>query len=316
MTDFPHRQPEYLFQLIDVQHIDLKENYPVLPNSNGPAERQELSILQKFGQLRPLLVQQQTASRYCLLAGSLYFSAIKSLGIEKVFCQILPQATPPFTLFSLKVVHNFPLSQTSLILQAYLLQDAQQMLSAEELLQLLSLMGHKPQRYKLEELLSFLQLDPSAILALHRGILSPKSGKQLALLSREDQHYLVELIITYRLGGSKQQKLIEMMIELVLRENSSVLKIIEKWLPVQKKVLNNIPQQIQGLMQYLHEQCYPSNTAAEKIFKNLVQELQPPENVTIEHSHSFEDEGLELRLKFADAATLKENWGNIKMIVR
>lgn len=190
------------------------------------------------------------------------------------------------------------------------------MLAEDELLQLLALMGYKPQRYKLEELTGFLQLEPSALLALHRGVLSQKSGKQLGLFSPEDQHSLVKLITTYRLGGSKQQKLIEMVMELVLRNNSSVAEIINKWQPEEENATDNIPQQVQSLMQYLYEQCYPGKTAAEKVFRDLVQELQPWEGATLAHSLSFEDEQLEIRLKFTDAAALRKNWEKIKTVVR
>lgn len=311
----PSRQPEYRFQFVDVQSIDLKDNLISMLHS-GPVDAQVLNTLRKFGQITALLVQEHTESQYHLLAGYPCFTALKALGRERVACQILPPTTPPVTLYSLQVVHNLSSSPSSPILQALLLREAQQILAENELLQLLALMGYKPQRYKLEELISFLQLEPSAISALHRGILSQKSGKQLGLLSPGDQHSLVRLITDYRLGGSKQQKLIEMVMELVLRNNSSVADIISRWLPVEESAANNIPQQVQSLMQYLYEQCYPGKTTAEKVFRNLVQELQPWEGATLAHSLSFEDEQLEIRLRFADAATLRENWERIKTIVR
>jgi len=311
----PSWQPECRFQFIDVQSIDFKENLISILHS-GPVDAPIFNILQKFGQITPLLVHEQTESRYHLLGGYPSFMALKALGREQVACQILPPTTPPVTLYSFQVLPNLSSSPSSPILQAHLLREAQQALPEDELLQLLVLMGYKPQRYKLEELISFLQLEPSTLLALHRGILSPKSGKQLGLLSHEDQHSLVKLITTYRLGGSKQQKLIEMVMELVLRNNSSVAEIISKWLPVEESAVDNIPQQVQSLMQYLYEQCYPGKAAAEKAFRNLVQELQPWEGVTLAHSLSFEDEKLEIRLTFADAATLRENWEKIKTIVR
>jgi ParB family chromosome partitioning protein len=311
----PSRQPEYRFQFIDVQLIDFKDN--LINLLSEPIDARTFDTLRKFGQITSLLVQQQTESRYHLLAGYPYFTALKAMGIEQVACQVLPPTTPPVTLYSLQVLHNLSSSPSSPILQAHLLREARQILAEEELLQLLALMGYKPQHYKLEELTGFLQLESSAILALHRGILSQKSGKQLALLSHEDQQSLVNLITDYRLGGSKQQKLIEMVMELVRRNNSSVAEILNKGLlPIAESAANNIPQQVQNLMQYLYEQCYPGKTAAEKVFRSLVQELQPWEGATLVHSLSFEDEQLEIRLRFADTATLRKNWEKIKTIVQ
>jgi ParB family chromosome partitioning protein len=177
-------------------------------------------------------------------------------------------------------------------------------------------MGHKPQRYKLKELSHLLQLEPSAILALHRGTLSPKSAKKLTLLPPQDQCELTHLINAYRLGGSKQQKLVEMVTELALRDGRAVSEIVKKWLPNQEMTSENRPQQVLGLLQSLQGQCYPNKTAAEKSFKSLVQELQPSGELTIEHSLSFEDETIEIRLRFPDPEKLKEKWEDIKRILQ
>ena len=306
--------PNYSFQFIDRQLIDFPDDFLRFLH-DGPVEPMELKKLQEFGQLHPLLVQKQAENQYHLLAGYPYFTAIKILGQEKVACQILPPSISPVTLYSLQILHGLSAPQASPILQAHLLRKAQHELPEEELLPLLSLMGYKPQRYKLKELSDFLELAPSAILALHRGILSQKSAKQLALLLPEDQRSLVHLISIYRLGGSKQQKLVEMVVELVRRGNRPVGEIVDKWLPDQEMTSGNIPQHLQGLLQTLHEQCYPDKTAAEKKFKALVQELQTSGEISLVHSLSFEDESIEVRLRFADIAALKERWGRIKTIL-
>lgn len=316
MTDSLSRQPDYHFQWVDIAEVDFPDSFLRFLHVT-PDDTITLSNLQKFGQFSPLLVEQQSESQYRLLAGYPYFIALKTLGMQKVVCQILPSSTPLITLFSLQILHGLSSPQSSPILQAHLLRQAQLALSEEELLSLLALMGYKPQRYKLRELTMLLQLEPSAILALHRGSLSQKSGRYLALLSPEDQHHVVTLIRTYRLGGSKQQKLIEMVTELVLRDHRTVGELLEKWLiGDQETSPENLPQQLHSLMQYLHAQCYPDKVAAEKKFSKLVQELQPSQEITIEHSLSFEDERLEIRLRFSDTETLRTKWGLIKAITQ
>lgn len=311
MTDFLPMQPDYNFQLIDLQFVDFPDDF-ISSLHDETVNSITLKNLQKFGQLYPLLVQQQTEKLYHLLAGYHYFRAIKMLGIKKITCQILPRSISLDTYFSLQILHDLSSPLSSPILQAHLLRRAQLTLPEDDLLSLLSLMGYKPQRYKLKELSDLLLLEPTAILALHRGSLSQKSGKHLALLSHADQRNLVNMISTYRLGGSKQQKLVEMVTELALRDNKPAEEIINKWLhDNEKSNSDNKPQHLYGLMQYLHEQCYPGRTTAERDFKKLVQELQPPNEITLEHSLSFEDEKLEVRLKFDDAATLRTKWASI-----
>lgn len=315
MTDSLPTQTDHLFQSLAIQLIDFQDDF-IKSLYDGPIDTITLSNLQKFGQLYPVLVQQQNENHYHLLARYQYFTAIKKMGMQKIVCQILPHSISLNTLFSLQILHDLASPQSSPIIQAHLLRHAQLALPEEDLLSLLSLMGYKPQRYKLKELTDLLQLEPTVVLALHRGTLSQKAGKNLALLTHEDQRHLVNLISTYRLGGSKQQKLVEMVTELILRDNKPAKEIINRWLPDEGKThAGNKPQQLYGLMQCLHEQCFPGTTSAEKEFKKLVQELQPPKEITIEHSLSFEDDQMEVRLRFADAATLRRKWTGIKTIV-
>jgi ParB family chromosome partitioning protein len=202
-------------------------------------------------------------------------------------------------------------------LQAHLLLQAQQVLTEEQLLSLLPLMGYKPQRHKLKELTALLLLDPSAVLALHQGILSPKSGKLLSRLILQDQRTLVELIELYRPGGSKQQKLVEMVTELSLRDNKPVGDMLREWLPPHQEAAHaNMPQWFQALLQTLDERIRPNKAEAEKTFKRFVQELQPPAGMTVEHSLSFEDESLEVHLRFTDSANLREQWGRLKALMQ
>lgn len=315
MTNSFPLHPDYRFQLIDHQFIDFPDDFLRFLH-NRPIEPVVLRNLQEFGQLYPLLVQQQTENQYYLLADYLYFSAINTLGIKKIVCQILSPSIPPVTIFSLQILNDLSSPQSSPILQAHLLRKAQHVITEKKLLSLLSLMGYQPQRYKLKELLDLLQLEPSSILALHLGSLSLKSAKQLSMHTPEDQRYLTNLISSYRLGGSKQQKLIEMVTELTLRDNKSIAEIVNRWNPEQETVAENMPQRLHSLMQNLHEQCHPDSAAAEKNFKKIVQELQPTGGVTIAHNLSFEDESLEVRLRFSNASKLKEKWEKIKTVLQ
>lgn len=265
--------------------------------------------LQKVGLTQPLPVRQIAPSRYQLLAGYPYLPAIRNLGIDEVYCQLVSPATPLFNITYLQIVHSLSTVRNSPVLQAHLLQEAQQILADHEVMKLLSAMGHKPQRYKLQELLGVLQLESLVVFALHNGTLSLKVGKQFARLSEGDQRYLMKLIDTYRPGGSKQQKLVEMIIEISLREGKSVSDLAEEWFRTEKEIdQDNIPQQLQQLLRYLDHRSSPGKNAAEKKFRQLIQELQPPDRITIEHCLSFEDESLEVRLQFPDSDSLRRQW--------
>ncbi len=315
MTDFPLQQPDVFFQYVPLQSIVFPDDF-LRDLQDAPLDPILLGMLQEFGQLHPLLVQQQVDGQYHLLASYPYFKALKALDAKKVICHILAPLTPPFRRYSLQILHELASPQASPILQAHLLRKAQHEVSTEEQLRLLVLMNYKPQHYKLKELGKYLQLDRSAIAALHRGILSQKTAKQLTCISPADQQRIVHLISTYQLGGSKQQKLVEMVMELTKRDKRPILAIINQWVTDdQETTMENLPQRLQMLMQHLHEQCYPARTSAEQHFHKLVRELQPPEKVTIRHSLSFEDEQVEVCLSLADTDALRQKWEAIKKIV-
>ena len=308
-------QPSYPFKTISCQYIDHPDDF--IRSLHESPDTLLVDRLQLFGQTVPLLVWQQAETQYQLIAGYSSFTAITSLGIEKAACQVLPRSTSPLQLYSLQILHGLADPQSSPILQAYLLQQARQKFTDKETLSLLSLMGHKPQLYKFDELTDLLRLSPLAIAALHQGILSPKTGKLFKFLPHEDQGLLVRLISTYQLGGSKQQKLVEMVTELSLRERMPVQVLIREWLAAdQAFVEKNAPQRAQGLLQTLYEMYWPGKSAMEKKFQRFVQELQVPDRMTIKPSPFFEDDSVEVCLRFTNIEALKEKWEKMKTLVQ
>jgi len=302
------------FQSLDVECLELPDDFVrFLHDSAG--QDAFADNLQTWGLPQPLPVRQCGATCFQLLAGYPYLAALRLLGIQTVACQILPPDTAAFNLYALQIRHSLSTLMSSPVLQAHLLQQAQQALAEDEALRLLAAMGHKPQRYKLQELLALLQLDPVALLALHQGTLAAKAGKHLAMLTPDDQRSLVEVINTYRPGGSKQQKLIEMTVELALRHNRPVRDMVREWIGEQADQQNR-PQQLQHLLQTLQEQVAPRSTEAEKDFHKFVQELQPTERVTIEHCPSFEDDSVTVRLHFSTREQLRAQWQALQALAQ
>ena len=307
--------PEACFRSLPLATLDLADDFLRLLHQ-GPPDPQLLAKLAEFGQLQPLLVLQRPQEPHQLRSGYEQYLALRALGAEQVVCQLLPPDTPPFRCFALEILADLTGPQASPVAQAHLLRQARQVLDEQEQLRLLGLMGYKPQPYKLKELSALLSLDQAAVLALHRGTLSPKSAKLCLSLAAEEQQMLVEVITSHRLGGSKQQKLVEMVTELSRRHHQPITTLLHGWRSTaEETAADNPPQRLQALMQHLQEQCHPDETAAEQRFLALVQELQPPETVRIRHCLSFEDESLEVCLRLADAATLRRQWQGIKKLM-
>ncbi|WP_310600576.1 hypothetical protein [Desulfobulbus sp.] len=272
--------------------------------------------LRLFGQTTPLLVWEDSPDHYLLLADCPMHRALSFLEVESALCRILSSNTPAILRFSLQILHEqVAFRQPSPIVQAHLLNQASQLLDRNALLPLLPLMGYKPHSYLVEELTTLLHLAPAAVRAIHRGILAPKTGKLIKQLSLADQTALIGLIETYRPGGSKQFKLVEMVVELCLRHNSSVDDLLGAW---QQKdhIQDNLPQQLQGLLQHLAALVWPERTKMEKGFQRFADTISLPDGVALVPSTSFEDESVEVRLRFADSNILQRKWEGIRALVQ
>lgn len=315
MSDLLPNQPQYRFQSLDLCSVDFSDTFLRFLH-DGPIEETVLENIRTFGQVHPLPVHEQPKGHFHLLGDFTAFAAYKILGLETVVSQILPFPTPAATLCAVRILHDLPSCRANPILQAYILRQVQHDLTREEQLPLLALLGYVPESRKLKDVIAFLDLDPVAVLALHRGLLSPKTAKQLALHTHEDQRHMVELIATHRLGGSKQQKLVELLTELALRDHRPARDFIEEWRTHrQPATADNMPQQMQDLMAYLFAKSAPASTRAKDRFQKMVRQLRPPADIIIDHSLSFEDERVVVHLDFANKEALLEKWEQLKKIM-
>ena len=305
--------PAYRYDSLDLALIGFPDRFPLFLLTSGPdiAARETAT---RFGLLRPPPVRETATGEYQLLADFAPFLAMRELGLETTLCQIIPASTPKVELLSLQALLLRQTGETSPVIHAWMASMAHAILDESEVLSLLALMGYKPQRYLCKELIDLLQLEPAVLLALHQGRLALKASRLLSLLAPEDQRQAVEIISAYRLGGSKQQKFLEMLIELVMRDKRTVTELVDAWLPHEDET-SNLPQRAQGLLDHLQTICFPHRSAAEKTFQELVRSLQIPENITLGHSLSFEDDSLEVRLRFIDRESLLYHWPNLRAMV-
>jgi len=307
-------QAHYPFETIRLEHISFSDPFIRSLHTTAP-DLATVAALAQFGQTAPLLVWRHTDTLYQLLSGYPQFMAIASLGVEQVACQTLPRHVPPLVRYSLQILHDRSPAQASPILQAYLLQQAKQELADADIFSLLALMGYKPQRHMLDELIALLHLSPSTVEALHHGKMAPKAGKLMQFLSHDDQELVSRLIGSYRVSGSKQQKLIEMTTELSLRNNTTVRELLREWMSDhQGDVQENAPQRFNELLHMLDALYHPEKTKLESNFHQIIKELALPDSLTIVPSPSFEDESLEMRLRFEDIETFQRKWEKMKML--
>ncbi|MDY0389839.1 MAG: hypothetical protein RBQ88_02840 [Desulfobulbus oligotrophicus] len=269
--------------------------------------------LREFGQTTPLLVLQKAETAYQIIANFAVYQSLKTLDVTDVYCRILPHSVASYRRYSLQVLHGWNELQNSPILRAHLLQQVKDNCTTEELLSILSLMELPSQLYTVDELVSLLNLSTETIFALHHGLLTLKSAKLMHRLSHQDQEYVIKLLELYKPGGSKQYKLLEMIIELTRRMNISVADLVQKWLPMeQDNRTDNNPQHLQNILRELTELCWPEKIKLEEQFLQFVHSLALPKNITVIPSPSFEEKGCSLCLHCSTEEELQHLWNRIR----
>lgn len=297
--------------------LDLADRrYFLAPEDESPPPRLVNSI-REYGILHPPLVQQRDADRFTVVAGrKRVITAITILRWDSVPCIVVPSDCPTLHLYSYLLEQSLVGSPLSLVEQSTFFARLGETSSVEDILPLLAQLGHRPNKHQLDELLSLRQLTPAAQLALHRDILSYTVARKLLRLSPADQDTLVAMITRFQLGGSKQQKLIDLSLELQRRRNQRVQEIIVPLLnDLETAEQQNIPQQGSTLLAWLHQQCFPRSVNAEIEFRRQVEQLHLPPIMQIAHSPSFEDDSLSLVIRFADWDALRKRLTEIRALL-
>lgn len=305
------------FQLLEPDNIHTHSDYFHLIHASSPLDETLLSSVETFGIMHPLLVMEieDNHEKFNLLSGFKRLQVAKKLKIRAVPCIVLSQQTGPFDLYQFIALHKHLDNDVSPIEDALLLKQALEHLDDQETLSLLKIIGYKPNKHQLNELLALLNLEETAISKIHKGEIPIKIGKKLDKLSREDQRLVVGLIDKYHFGGSKQQNFVQMVIELAKRRQCSLGEILCTSDQQDVTDAKNIPQQGSQLLEFLQRQCSPELFKAEKAFQLRIHQLQLPEHFKLQHSLSFEKDSCDLSITFADITVLESKLDALKAMV-
>jgi ParB family chromosome partitioning protein len=297
---------------LSIKKIDrFNSTYRLRPEPDHEITPSLEESIKKVGILHPPLLLKKN-SQFIILSGRKRIQVVSKHGIENIPCFILDDETSPSMKWQLLLSHAIIGNTLSIIEQANFFCKAESQLTEQQALSLLPLLGIKPHIYKLQEFAMYLKLDQTAIDALHTGHIQAKTGSKLSKLSSEDQQTVVYLINHFKLGGSKQKKLITFVIDLIMRTKRPLKTILSEWEEQQDIGQDNRPQQAMAFLHWLERQCFPKINAAEQEFQRFHHDLQLPENTILQHTPSFEDNGLTLSITFTSQSEFLNHWENIK----
>lgn len=308
--------PQLFCNTVPCTTIQLTDNsYHIRPPEDTLSDADLKKSICQTGILHPPLLQKDSDKSYTILSGRKRILAAISLGMQEISALIIDKQTQSVLKWRIILSHSLIGSRLSIIEQAIFFSKTEPQLTVEERLDLLPLLELKPQQYILQELAQYLTLAPITIYALHTGSLQVKIGKKLVKLCFDDQQTVVDVIRYYKLGGSKQKKLVSSAIDLVMRSGRPFREILDNWDRQHPAKASNRPQRAMALLSWLESQCFPGRTSAKKEFEKFQRQLQLPGNVSIRPSSSFEDDTLTLSLTFKNQNDFLRNWQAIQTIL-
>jgi hypothetical protein len=136
-----------------------------------------------------------------------------------------------------------------------------------------------------------------------------KSALKLSDFQPEDRKVLVDLFSNVSFTASHQQKILEMVEEVIFRDKYSMAEIFEK-LDIYKNMEMEKPQK--AIIDVLFTYRYPVYTEAEKQWQEEVKGLNLPDNIKVTHYPFFEKKGLEVTIHVPDTTELKKMIEKIK----
>ena len=291
--------------------IDTQDtSYSLRPQSDTGPDQTLRESIQKFGILLSPLVQR-THESYIILSGRKRIQVAGALGRQEISCLVLAEDADPYQVCETVLLHGQTGATLSPVEQAIFFQKTADRLSRDQAVSLLPLVGLKPHPYRLDEFAADLELDQMAVDALHSGLIPQKTANRLLKLSARDQQTVIGLIDYFKLGGSKQQKLVGYAIELGMRTARPFQDFVSNR-QQEDATGDNRPQQASALLSSLEKQCFPDNSGAEERFQQFCRSMQLPKNSTLSHTVSFEDDRLTLSIVFENQASFIQGWNSIK----
>jgi ParB family transcriptional regulator, chromosome partitioning protein len=305
------------FRHVRISAIDLRDTtYLLSPAAESPDAALRESI-RTHGILFPPLLQEMEPDHFIIVSGrKRILAALEVTEADTLPCLVVPAGSSALSIYALLLEHSLIGGSLSTAQQIAFFAALLRSCSIEEALPLFKKLGHPPNSHQLVRLLTLRNLSAPALNGLHDGILSYNGALKMIMLSARDQSTLMDIITRLRLGGSKQQKLIELCTELIMRKNEDLGTILHPFFSRQEPGQpENIPQQSAALLKWLQNENFPRSSTAERKFSRIVRRLELPPNVHVRHTPAFEDDGVTLCLDFPDPDSMREAWTRIMKIM-
>lgn len=266
----------------------------------------------KVGILHPPVVVETNDGAHDIVSGRKRIQCAKSLGIENVFCRVLPRTTPATTLLRFLFEDQTAARPLSRPEAAIFLKVCLRHLGKNEALAMLP-EEYLPKKNPLP-LQSLLTFDDAILQRLHHGLLTDRIIPDLLQLTHENRKRIIHLIEDLQLGGNKQKRLLNLCRDITLRDGISLVSLLDEAdiKEIIEHTAMNTPQKTGRIFDILQRRCFPRSTKERENFQAHVRDLLLPETFTLSPSPFFERDEVTLSIHFPDFETCRKALPSLK----
>lgn len=308
---------------LDISLIDFEDfSYSISPDGKTVPEKSLLNSIAAYGIIHPPVVRKKGPGSYAIVSGRTRLHAWSSIFPERqaCVCMLFPEEAPDIDVFSYLLEEILVRRKLTLIEKALFLQKVspltEKKLIAEKFLSRLGFSAVDPSQ--ISRTLKLLELEPPLIQALHQGELHEAVARDILSLSSSDRLAVYRVISALKIGMNYQKRLLMICRELAGRQQRTIVSLLDD--AAVQEILNhresNPPQKTKNLMNLLMRKYRPRSSSAEDAFKRYVASLKLPQNVSITHTPSFEDDFLALSITLTDKKSLENILPLLKNAIR
>ena len=264
----------------------------------------------------PLLIEEKTG--YKIVCGYRRIEACRRLNWAEVEVRILESDTKKLECITYAIMDNSLQRHLNLIEQSRSINLLYPFIKDFSILgKELSIMGLPGNPSIIKKIKELCHLSGS----VQRGILSNTFSLTMALelgrLERGAGDGFAKLFETLKLSLNKQREILTLVKEISLREDISMLKVIEN--DMLQKILTNENldrnQKIRKIRIYLKQRRFPVITAAEKEFENHLKKLKLGSGTKLIPPDNFEGTTYTLKLFFKNLIEFKERKASVDALI-
>ncbi len=291
-------------QYISVEKIDLTDKTYRISTDNNISKL--LDSIQANGLINPVIVKKNN-DRFIVISGYKRILAINEIGINKILVKVVKEKETKeetdFFCTKLSIIENAFHRELNIIEQAKAVSLLKKSLNIKEI-SLSSLFFFKTNlNHKIiGKLLKIQSLDNS----IHNLILSKKLSMNNALKLKDYETQIFDAFINIfqkvRMGQNKQLEIIVNFHEIALRDDISLLELINSN-KVSEIINHDNPDEnykANLLRSYLNKKRYPELTKAYEDHKKGIKELRLEPEIKLDPPNNFEGEKYSLSFEFRD----------------